>query len=185
MDDSLIQLQQVLPPPALPGLPPAWPVVEAELGVTLPPDYKRYIEEYGEGCVDEFLWVLHPTTSNVNLRLAVQVRRQLDAQRTIREGFPHDIPYALFPEPHGLLPWAFTDNGDVCFWLTAGPPHAWTIIVNEGRGPLWDSFAGSMTDFLVSVLVRAYQCPIFPNDFPSDAPRFTTERSSKSCDTGS
>ena len=46
-----------------------WPEVERRLGTRLPADYKLLIASYGEGSFDDFIWVLHPTTINPNLRV--------------------------------------------------------------------------------------------------------------------
>jgi hypothetical protein len=166
------ELSRLLPPPArAPGPPVDWAAVAAEVGVALPGDYRAFIEAYGTGCVDGFLWVLHPTTGNQHLHLARQVQRQLWALRYLRDR-GEAVPYPLFPEPGGVLPWGVTDNGDVCYWRTGGAPDGWTVVVNESRGPDWDAYPGPLTAFLAAVLSRRHVCPVFPTDFPSPSPAF-------------
>lgn len=52
------------------------------------------------------------------------------------------------------FPFAQTDNGDFLFWETAGESNKWRIIVNEGRGPEWEIFDISMTEFIAGILTR-------------------------------
>jgi hypothetical protein len=73
-----------------------------------------------------------------------------------------------------LVPWAVTDNGDVCFWDgdPARDPNRWTVVVNEGRGPQWERYAGDASSFLADVLARRHTVEVFPPDFPSPRPTF-------------
>ena len=165
-----------MPPPGSTGRPAiGWLEVEAAAGTPLPPDYRAFVEAYGPGAVDGFLWVLHPATANAHLSLQEAIggrHSQLWALRTLREG-GEEIPYPIYPEPGGLLPWGITDNGDVCYWHTASAdPAAWTVAANESRGPEWDDFRGTMVEFLVGVLSGRHRCPVFPEDFPSHIPTF-------------
>jgi hypothetical protein len=60
---SLKLLLEVLPPPkhvTEVGQPDLWPTIEATLGLTLPSDYKAYINTFGPGFIREFVYVLNP-----------------------------------------------------------------------------------------------------------------------------
>lgn len=46
-----------------------WNEIELILGIKLPTDYKQFINTYGVGSVNDFLWVLNPFTQNMNLNL--------------------------------------------------------------------------------------------------------------------
>jgi hypothetical protein len=148
-----------LPPP--PGPPPEPPALG---GRRLPADYERLARTYGPGCFDDFIWLLVPGAANENLDLDRQAEVRLDALRTLQEPLPY--------EP--LLPFAFTDNGDVVYWHTLSEePDAWTVVANESRGPEWFAFDGTATEFLASVLSGATRVPFFPADFPGPDPGFT------------
>ena len=75
-------------------------------------------------------------------------------------------------EEGGIFSFAQTDNGDFLFWETAGAPNKWRIIVNEGRGPEWEIFDLSMTEFIAGILTGQLKCTIFPEDFPPRSPKF-------------
>lgn len=171
---ALDQVKSVVLPPAQPSVPlSGWGQVEGALNLRLPSDYKRLVEDYGAGSLDEFLWVLQPDEANSNLDLLAQRSARLNALRTLREQ-GETIPFDLEPGNEQVLPWGITDNGDVCYWVTHPykEPDKWTVVVNEARGPHWEQFNGSVTEFLAAVLSRTLTVPIFPSEFPSEAPIF-------------
>ncbi|MDP9481956.1 MAG: SMI1/KNR4 family protein, partial [Chloroflexota bacterium] len=162
MDGELAALRRVMPPPTEPrNLPPpdGWPEIERELGLRLPADYQAFVEVYGSGSVGAFLNVLTPFSDNPNLRLADAAASQLEVYRQIREF--ERLQFALHPEPGGLFPWGFTDNGDVMFWIMDSPadPSHWSIAVSEVRGPGWFTHPGPFVRFLQEWLVGATEVP--------------------------
>ena len=56
------------------------------------------------------------------------------------------IPYALFPEEEGIIPFGMTDNGDVLFWGAGSTSR--NIIINEARSDEWENFYISFVDFI-------------------------------------
>ncbi len=131
-----------------------WPTVETEMRTSLPEDYKDFILRYGTGKIGEFIWVLNPAASNPNLNL---IRRSEEILRALREyrvslaALGKTVPFAAFPEPGGLLPWGGTDNGDVCYWRTGDPdPNEWHVVLNDGRGAIWEEFDVTMTQFIAA-----------------------------------
>jgi hypothetical protein len=66
--------------------------------------------------------------------LGVIARALLCQQRSIAaiaDWVQHQQPLLLaaWPAPGGLLPLGTTDNGDQRYWLTAGAPQAWPLVV--------------------------------------------------------
>lgn len=169
---SLIALTSILRPPFTSSgiMESDWLPVEAHLGLSLPDDYKTFIDHYGTGAIDSFLYILNPFSSNPRLNLLDEGRIKLDAIRQLRHEV---IPYLIHPDAGGLLPWGVTDNGDVLYWLCAGSPSHWSIVVNESRGPRWREYKLSTTGFLAGLVAREIIVDIFPDDFPSDPPSFT------------
>src|SRR5262245_22983500 len=106
-----------------------WKAVEQHLGLPLPVDYKRFVEQYGSGPVDDFVFILHPSTTNENLNLLRQSAVRLGALRALRDSGAEDVPYQPEARPGGLLPWGFTDNGDVGYWhIRSRDPQSWTVV---------------------------------------------------------
>lgn len=153
---SIEALIRVLPPPAEPthatGRP--WEEIEAAIGLNLPSDYKAYVARYGLGSINGMVIPLNPHTPNRHVDLERKSAVILDALRTTRSEFPAEMPYPLFPEDGGLFPWALTDNGDYCFWLTtpAGDPNAWRVVLDEVRGNGFLEVDESMTSLLAKAL---------------------------------
>ena len=89
--------------------------MEAVIKTELPPDYKVFINTYGTGSIDSFLWVLNPFSSNKHLNLLDQLSTTLDAFRVFQKDSGVELAYPLYPLKGGLIPWAASDNGDVLF----------------------------------------------------------------------
>src|SRR5262249_37952868 len=61
-------------------------------------------------------------------------------------------PHAIYPEPGGIFPWAFTDNGGRLFWRTKGRPTSWKTVYYPCRGPNFEVFNQSCTAILLGVV---------------------------------
>jgi hypothetical protein len=142
----------------------AFTAVESRISLLLPDDYKRLVCAFGTGSWKSFLWVLNPFSSNRFLNLLEKEQHQLDAERTIRAQWPKNVPFALYPEPGGLFPWALTDNGDRLYWLTKGNPDEWTTVIFESRGPEYDCHELSCCDLLRRWVGGELEISVFPDD---------------------
>ena len=173
MPSGLDRLTALVQPPSSPPGAPDWKSAEEALGFGLPSDYRQLVEVYGAGSFDEFISLLVPGHENPHLDLLRQRDVRLDALRTLREG-GETIPFDVDAGQEDIVPWAITDNGDVVYWIREprDAPDDWRVVVNEARGPAWEAFAGSATEFLAAVLSETTRIAIFPEDFPSDSPRF-------------
>ncbi|MDW5327413.1 SMI1/KNR4 family protein [Plantactinospora sp. KLBMP9567] len=146
-----------------------WPGVEDRLGLRLPDDYKWLVETYGPGSFDDFLRVFQPGYPQQVLDLEHQRERTNWAMDYLRER-GHAIPY----ENDELLAVARSDNGDTAYWVLrpSNEPNKWTIALNEGRGPKWDTFDGGIVAWLAAILSKRVRMDVFPRDFPSRRPKF-------------
>lgn len=170
----LEQIRSILHVPSDPTeVPPScgWDALEGRMGTALPQDYKLFIHEFGSGRIDRFLWIFNPFSANPYLNLEHALKTQTAALSELRT-YGEEIPFACFPESEGILPFAITDNGDVLYWITAGSPCHWTVIVNEARGPEWQHFKMPFSEFLAGLLIKRISCEVFPDDFPSESPKF-------------
>jgi hypothetical protein len=171
---SIQSLVEILQPPDHPLEVPTqsdWAKIEQEF-MPLPSDYKAFIVRYGTGYIDEFIWILNPFAANRYGNLILRSKDYLGGLREIREAAPDEIPYPIFPEQGGVLPFGFTDNGDFIMWETKGQPDNWTVLVQAPRDPEFQRIETTMTTFLSRVLTEPGFCIIFPDDIPSPHPTF-------------
>jgi hypothetical protein len=169
-------LESVVAPPKQPLEVPSaaeWSTYEGKLGTGFPDDYKRHVERYGSGGFDQFIWIFNPKAKSSYFNLMDQASRILAGEKELREKHgASEVPFRLFPEFGGLLPFGITDNGDTLFWKTGGDSNRWTVVVNTVRTARYEEFGRNMTDFLVGVLSGELKCKAFPEDVPSAAPTF-------------
>lgn len=138
-----------------------WSKVEADLGVALPNDYKEFIERYGSIYIADFLMLLNPFSASEQNNLLRKQAACSEMYQALKQS-GEEIPYEFFPTNEGLIVVGLTDNGDMIFWKTQ--PREWTIVVNEGRGPDWFEFNGSVTEFIEGLISGSINCDIFPDD---------------------
>ena len=170
---SIERLINVLTPPSSPLEIPSedeWRKFQLE-STKLPGDYIEFIRKFGTGCIDDFIWIFNPSSKNEDLNLQNQIVKQLDALRGLGFG-GEPIPFSLFPDRGGLLPFGVTDNGDVLFWKTKGDPSAWSIVIGESRSSNYEEYNLGISDFLAAILAAEIASAIFPTDFPSNYPKF-------------
>ncbi|MEO3945334.1 SMI1/KNR4 family protein [Gorillibacterium sp. CAU 1737] len=166
--DKLIAILTPPETPHKPGSVEEWREAAEQLGTDLPADYKEFLRIYGTGGVGDFLWILTPFDPDVNINLSIRQRELCEAYLVSKTNFPEYYPYEAYPAPGGLLPWAYTDNGDELYWLTEGPPDQWTVVVYESRSPDCHVYPVRMTDFLYGFLSGETPCEAFPDDFPDE-----------------
>lgn len=145
-----------------------WDEIELVLGIKLPADYKRFINKYGVGSINDFLWVLNPFTENPNLDLIKKGEEIREAYNTSKNEFPDDFKHDVFPNKGGLLPCAITDNGDEIYWLTSDTSDEWNIVVYESRLSDYYEYNMGLAEFLYKVLEKEIECSAFPDDFLGD-----------------
>lgn len=150
-----------------PGFPPAVPVaasgdwqeVESNLGLALPADFNQLIETYGLGQFVDFITPLTPFGPHDLLMRSA--RRILDSERDFRSRNPDMSPYALYPEPGGLLEYAGTGNGDRLCWLTEGDPDQWTTVAWNQRSWRHDTYPVGAVEFLHGWLAGRITTSVF------------------------
>jgi hypothetical protein len=108
-------------------------------------------------------------TPNPYLNMRFKTKLRFDTLRVYGSA-RRRLPFAIHPDPEGLVVWGGTDNGDALCWKTAG--QLGIVVVNEGSLHEWEDTRMSVAQFLVRTFDRSYACRLFPDDFPSDSPKF-------------
>lgn len=171
------KLQSIVSPPQQvlhAGSPEKWEEARLALGLEFPGDFVSCVNTYGSGLFGGFLSLISPFESDVEGYLSF-IEMRLRSYRESHEEYPEDCPFPAYPEPGGLLPWGFTENGDTVYWLTTGEPDTWTTVVVDSKDTECEHFDLSVSAFLYEWLCRRIQPRIFPDNAPSpDRPLFRT-----------
>ena len=171
------ELIGVLPPPKkmqIKEKSKGWISIEKEIGTALPADYKWFIETYGSGEIGNFVKLWNPFLSNKYQNLIERVKEHLKRLRLIRSSLPEEVwekevPYPLYPENEGLLPFGSSINGDVFYWQTKGIPDEWHIIINQVRSPIYEYHPTNLTNFLYMLMRGTVSTFINETDFDRTA----------------
>jgi hypothetical protein len=169
------RLQHFVPPPRQPkeaGSPKTWEKIEARLGLSLPSDYKAFIDHYGTGSFDDFIIVYNPFAQNeyLNLFYALDTLHQANQQVQMynNAGWTAVQPFVLYPGSGGLLPWGGTTNlGDTFFWQINGPPETWETVFYNLRSGEYEVWKNSLTEFLFLLFTCQIKSVLLPDDYPS------------------
>jgi hypothetical protein len=154
---TISNLTKAVPPPLTPSYPfeGPWEQLEAQLGTSLPQDYKDLVRVYGSGQFMGFLSVHDPVPLSADSGFLFEVS---EVRRILGESDP-GLP--LYPQPGGLLVCGSTDTGEYIFWLTRGLVSEWPIVVWDHdcpKGEELEAFECDLTDFIAG-LVNGDICP--------------------------
>jgi hypothetical protein len=159
-DRFLLQLKERWPVPSqrrCTGQQVGFGEFESALGITLPSSYKALTHAYGQGVWFETIFVLNPFFAWQNdLEPWMSVRGYAggpswcNSLRTARQSSSGQMLSPIYPEPGGLFPWAFLQDGGVLYWLTAGPPERWKTLHDRDlwAEAEWEPFEMSVTELL-------------------------------------
>ncbi|GGT02495.1 MULTISPECIES: SMI1/KNR4 family protein [Streptomyces] len=150
---SLDALVRLCPPPAERRAAVEWAAVERALGTALPADYRQLVDTYGDGVFDEAVWLLVPGSAHGDCDLLAQAAERGEILEGLWEFEAR--PAGLEEAGARVLPWAYEEGtGAFLYWLVrpGRHPDEWTVLYNEGRGPLWEPHATGCVPFLLALL---------------------------------
>ena len=140
-----------------------WGDVETEMNIIFPEDYKEFINLYGGGGINEFLWILSPFSNSNNLNTKVRFKEIKEAYLVMKQEAPELCEYNFYNGEKGIFPWGITDNGDELYWNFT--EEIVQIIVFASRYTEKKVYDMNMTEFLYYLLDKKIECSIFPDDF--------------------
>jgi uncharacterized protein (TIGR02996 family) len=148
--DPLDELRMVLPPPKrLLHATGNWAEVEETLGLTLPSDYKAFISSYGSGtagCIE----ILSPFgfTPDVRDRWVTWAGLIVDLAEY------EEVPYPVFPQAGGLLPFGTLGDVDLLTWRTLGDSENWPFVYHHQRQGFFEIKGLSAVEFLLEAVMQ-------------------------------
>ncbi|GHA14319.1 hypothetical protein GCM10010329_41520 [Streptomyces spiroverticillatus] len=145
-----------------------WDFISAELGTMLPTDFMSLSEEYTPLVIGDFLALQTPIPGRESSYVR-GIRRLLgDLESLVGSGMAHG--YVDHPNAGGLLPWGSSNEGDLFYWRTnVDSPDSWGIVVS-GHNDDWNSFNGSLTDYLSGLVSGLVDPDGLSPDFPGPDP---------------
>jgi hypothetical protein len=152
-----------------------WRNIEDKIGFHLPSDYKLFIQYYGTGALNDFLYVFNPFTLNKNLNLLSQREDMIDSYRILKYNSPEKYPFSANSDVGGLLPWGITDNGDELYWLITGKDsNQWKIVSFKASDSYYETHDLTLTEYLAQLLEGRLKTHLYPDDFRNDKNRYFT-----------
>ncbi|MER5350107.1 SMI1/KNR4 family protein [Kitasatospora sp. NPDC002551] len=131
-----------------------WQVIETELGVALPGDYKLLRDRYPPFVLGDFLGFGGPDPGHER-RWALGRIEGLEDVAELCEEADLAVPLHPYPHPGGLLPWAGSNQGDLFLWTTSpAGPDEWTVTV-ASRSSAWWHYTGGAVQFLADLVSGA------------------------------
>ncbi|MWB94634.1 hypothetical protein GON26_09685 [Flavobacterium sp. GA093] len=142
-----------------------WELFENTNGIKFPAAYKNFINYYGTGCLCELIWVLNPFSNSKRFNLLSYLEDKKKAFTTFEEITKEKYPYSLFHEGKGILPFAFTDNGDTFYWeITSSKSKEYKILLFDGRELLIEEYSIGFSELLLQILNKSLKTNIINKD---------------------
>lgn len=128
-----------------------WTPVGAELGTTLPPDYRELCSLLGDGYDSGFLRILQPLGDAATDGLLYFWRWNRDPKYARLY-----TPYDLYGGPGrpGLLAWGDDQTEGQYYWFADAEtdPAAWPVVARKDGADPWHRYDVSMSEFIYHML---------------------------------
>lgn len=136
---------------------------EDALGRRLPTDYWWFLETYGTGAIGGDLVVFSPSASQDPWQLVAGHKRFGDLLRLVNERRLGEVPFAIHPDPGGLLAWGGAEGGVMCMWLTTEvDPNRWPLVLRDSNRSEWFTHQGPLIRFLGDLLDCSIEISFLP-----------------------
>jgi hypothetical protein len=150
---SILALQRVLAPPLKPHCAvrdeAAWQALEQKHQIVFPSDFKQFIGVYGTGTIVDFITIFNPFSITEDANFFHNMEFVLPNERRFQQ-----IPLPLYPEAHGLLPFATTYDGDNLWWQTTGMPDEWHTVITRVKSDEYELYPMTVTEFFTQIIVH-------------------------------
>lgn len=155
MDPYLQELLRLVPSPSEPkNAKGDWKELENDLGLTLPSDYKDFIEQYGSGTLCSLIAIRSPFGLEAHYKKSI--KDAWSSWAGIFHGWgdvpESELPFPVYPRVPGLLPWGTYGDVDVIGWLTDPDPGRWYVVYQDHYDGFIELRGFGFVRFLVSAL---------------------------------
>ncbi|MFC4856931.1 SMI1/KNR4 family protein [Actinophytocola glycyrrhizae] len=126
-----------------------WAPIEARLGITLPSDYKSFVNTFGSGTVGD-VSIMAPGAqydSDV-LQFIETVQAMFGGDQRRKEIGP-----PIYPEPQGMIPWGRVKGEGICWWAPVSSDSlSWGIVESSTGMSIKYSPTLSFSSFLLAYM---------------------------------
>lgn len=138
-----------------------WDNFEEQLHFEFPPDYVKFINFYGTGRLCQLVWVLNPFSAHDRFNLLFFLKNQTQIFDQLKKESDIKSPYKLFQNGSGIMPFAFTDNGDTIYWnIKNANKESYPIIIFDGRSMRSEEHHVGFNEFLNKILNKSINSSI-------------------------
>jgi hypothetical protein len=149
-----------------------WRELQQETGITVPADYREFIDAYGPGSLNGLVRVYHPRLGGTPL--GDYVKERTGPRAPVPE--VHEVPVPYGVGAGHLMPIALSASGvDLLLWVTDAPPDDWHACVYAGDVDEFEDFGYGFGEWVLRYLdgdedVDAWfdGCGDVPPSFESD-----------------
>jgi len=141
MPTALEEINELLVPPKSPrGLSRPWNEVESDLGLSLPDDYKSFIDIYGTGQITSADGWVNVWNFRDDSMFEPPLNAMLCGAGSViaiyhsLESTDYPCPFPIFPTSGGLLPFASVVDVQNLNWLTRNSPSQWSVVYFHSDG---------------------------------------------------
>jgi hypothetical protein len=155
-NNRMSDLAKILPPPA------EAPQFNEELldwnqnklSTLLPDDFIEFGRVYGSGTIETaYSWEVCSPFRVTFPMFVMDFARICHLYKDAAE--PEGVPFGIFPEVGGVLPFAKTPDGDTVGWITAGEPNSWKVVdMHDYEVGDFEIFDLSFSEYFLNVLTR-------------------------------
>jgi len=133
-----------------------WNQFEEQIHIKIPADYIQFINLYGTGKLCKLVWVLNPFSEYDRFNLLLFLKSQREVFNKLQEQYKIKYLYKLFDNLNGILPFAFTDNGDTIYWnIKDENKKNYPIVILDGRNMSSEEHDLSFNEFINEVLNKS------------------------------
>lgn len=137
MNEDLEALMKLMPPPDdPPNADVDFEIIERELEIAYPPDFKEFVAVYGRSQWCDYARPMYPRGHD--LKTIEEFKGKMsrifseELADTIYDEDFEEIEFPKYPEEGGLFVFLIDSSGGWHFWLMEGAPEQWPIVCWRG-----------------------------------------------------